>query len=208
MANGFAFRVLLLGAFLTSAAAAQEDGASNPPPQDSNSLDLEILGGVEVRHASEVPFSEKLEIILRYALVSTSRFVAPLYAYPNEIACDDANLERLVGQDGSAAILVPLPTPDQRGRGSEVGGSGTTVALYRPTVTDAVRDARKSWCPQDARHWYFATTYPLEVDIQAEHYLSRNVEQIDAQLRAFRTSKKEGRLAAEPGALDLTEETK
>ena len=144
MAGRFAFGVLLLGAFLASAAAAQDDGASDPPPQDPTTQNLEILEGVEVRHTSEVPVSEKLAIILRRALVPTARLVAPLYAYPNEIACDDVNLDRLVGHEGSAAILVPIPASDEGGREAKGGGSGTTVALYRPTVTDAVRNARKS----------------------------------------------------------------
>ena len=232
MANRFAIGVLVLAALLASAAPAQDHGASDSAPQDSAAQNLEILEGVEVRHTSEVPVSEKLGIILRRALVPTARLVAPLYAYPNEIACDDVNLDRLVGHEGSAAIVVPIPASDEGGREAKGGGSGTTVALYRPTVTDAVRDARKSWCPQDDRLWYFATTYPLDVDIQAEYYLSRNVKRIDEQLRgrrpaarrgrrgarnvkrideqlrAYPTSKNEGRPTDTPGALDKTVETR
>ena len=152
--------LLMLGALFTAGIAAQ---------------DLQALNGVIVRPTIEVGFAEQLELAARRALVPGAKVAAPLHAYSRDLACEDARLGALLGHRGSAAIVVQL--------------GDYTIALYRPTVDDAVTYARQAWCNRTDADWYLATTYPLNGVEEAGHYLSRDVERIEEQLRDFRASR-------------------
>lgn len=107
----------------------------------------QLLGGVVVRPTRDVGFAEKLEIAIKRALVPRSRVVAALHAYDPGIVCRDDRLGLLEGHDGVAAIIV--------------GSDSTTVALYYPTVSEAVTDARQHWCKDQTKTWSFSTAMPL-----------------------------------------------
>ena len=134
------------------------------------------LGGVVVRPTRDVGFAEKLEIAMKRALVPRSRVVAALYAYDTGIVCRDDRLGLLEGHDGVAAIIV--------------GSDSTTVALYYPTVSEAVTDARQHWCKDQTKTWSFSTAMPLSGGIQAEsHFLTRDIEGIEARISGFHSAR-------------------
>lgn len=136
----------------------------------------QLLGGVVVRPTSEVGFAEKLEIAMKRALVPRSRVVAALHAYHPGIVCGDDRPGLLEGHDGVAAIVV--------------GSDSTTVALYYPTVSEAVTDARQHWCKDRNETWKFSTAMPLSGGIQAEgHFLTRDIEGIEARISGLHAAR-------------------
>lgn len=165
----FTAQGLLLLAFSPLALSAQEHTTLDPQILDS---------GVPVRLTTRINFTERVGIVLEGALVPGKKIVEPLYAYEPQTVCGSLS-EELQAHLGTAAIVVSSPDPD------------TDIALFRPTVSAAIEDAKRNWC-QGRTDWFFATTYPLRdlgPDSAKARYLSRDLEKIDEALLAFRTEK-------------------
>lgn len=147
--------------------------------QDLKGIDGEILNGIPVRSIEDVAWTEKVGMLLERVLVPTRQVAAPLYAYDSSVACERDLRTLLAGNDGAAAILVDFENADSR-----------PVALYRPSVEDAVRYAESRLCGNgDASlPWYFATTHPLGGIEEKGRYLSRDVERVEQKLRESHAS--------------------
>lgn len=141
---------------------------------------MELLDGVHVRSLEDVRWTEKVGMLLERVLVPTRKVAAPLYAYDKNVACESDQRTILAGYDGVAAILVDFDTENSM-----------PVALYRPTVEAAVDSAlRLEWCDGSAAEgappiWYFATEYPLGGIEERGRFLSRDIEEVDEQIREF-----------------------
>ena len=161
---------LLLALACGSGLVAQE-----PPPRDSQLLDT----GVPVRPVDDISLTERLGIVFERALLPRKKIVEPLYAYDSDLVCGkQAKPEDLLAHEGTVAIVVVSVAPE------------TDIALYRPTMAEAVRDAIQNWCDSD-REWFFATTYPVGERPTTTRYLSREIDRIDAALLAFGSEEEE-----------------
>ncbi len=151
-------RIVLAGLLV---ALGQTPSAAQPPEN------FTIAGGVVLREASDITFFEHAEILARRALVPGARVVAPLHAYDSDLACDTNRVAALLGHDGSAALVTTV--------------GENMVAFYHRTVDNALRAVEdQHWCAP-GRNWYFATTLPLREPAD-EHYVSLDVERVEAQL--------------------------
>ena len=152
-------RIALTGLLV---ALGQMPSAAQPPEN------VTIAGGVVLREASDVTFFEHAEILARRALVPGARVVAPLHAYDSDLACETDRVAALLGHDGSAALVTTV--------------GENMVAFYHRTVDDALRAVEdQRWCTPAERNWYFATTLPLR-ERADQHYVSLDVERVEAQL--------------------------
>ena len=169
---------LLLGILSMSVTFAQ------PPESQDDELSIQelkaLLEGIPVRPSEDISFADRLFIVLNHAFIQRPN-IATLHAYDPEVACENAHLRPLLGHGGSAAILY---------RSGESANDGEAAfAVYRPTVTDAVVEARREdWC-DNRTSWYFATTYPLDGTVAGKHkpkdYFSWDVELIENTLQNF-----------------------
>ena len=177
---------LLLG-LSTSVTFAQpiESQVDEPSRQEAMFDELSIqelkalLEGIPVRPSEDIGFADRLLIVLNHAFIQRPN-IATLHAYDPEVACENAHLRPLLGHSGSAAILYTWGESD---------GGDAAFAMYRPTVTDAVVEARREdWC-NNRTGWYFATTHPLDGTVAGRHkpkdYFSWDVDLIENTLRAF-----------------------
>lgn len=163
MTQRVARAVLLVSLLVSGVTHAQA-----PSLQDRQVLD----SGIPVRDAAKLSVTEKLGIVFERALLPRKKIVEPLYAYGSSNVCDpNVRVEDWKGHTGTAAIVVVSAEAE------------TDIALYRPTVADAIVDARANWCGAN-RNWYFATTYPLSWN-ETARYVSRDVDRIVEELRTF-----------------------
>ena len=160
--------LLLLGVLLVQGACAQ----------DSANASRQRTADVVVRPVSDVGTIERLTIALTRAFIPGSKVFSPLYAYGREPACSETgdSRETMLSHVGPAALVYD--------------DNGVTRARYHQTTELAIKDAVSSgWCKDDSvTTWSLATTYPLASDEieEQQRYLSRDVDQIDQQLRVQR----------------------
>lgn len=160
------------------------DPASPDPALDLDDLELlmQWLGqGILVEPSSALDFRDRLHLVLRYALLQAPRF-APLYVYDRGVACNGDHLAQLRSHTGSAAILVTsIRTGDEE--------NANALAIYRPTVLDAVTDAALLWCK--ILGWHLATTFPLDgIPTDGDPYAAR-VERVNEALLVYHASEQQ-----------------
>ena len=159
------FRATLV---LTLVLVAAPSTAQPPDPTD----------GVVVRETSQLSWLDHLSILTKRAFVPGSQVVAPLHSYAHEPACDQEQAAPLVGHEGPAALVTQL--------------DGTTVAIYYRTVGHALRAARgHGWCNSSANpsawppnSWTFATTFPVPTWDANHHYVSLDINRVEASMQA------------------------
>lgn len=134
----------------------------------SAAAQIQWSDGVVVRPVDEIDFWEHVSIVATRAFIPGARVVAPLHAYSPDLACEPSRVGILLEHDGSAAILA----------------HSERIAFYHRTTDEAMEAAeRHGWCNRRGE-WYFATTYPLPGDVKIkQHYISRDVDRIEAKLR-------------------------
>ena len=149
-----------------------------------------MVEGVAVHASEDIGLTDRMAILLNHAFLQSPN-IATLYAYDPEIACTNDHLRPLLGHDGSAAILY---TSAREPENENTTDTDIAFAVYRPTVTDALLDARKSWCGRN--DWYFATTHPLGDDIATKKagYVSWDVDLIERKLNEFHGATPQERL--------------
>lgn len=160
------FRATLV---LTLALAAAPSTAQ-PPPDPAD--------GVVVRETNQLGWLDHLSILTKRAFVPGSQVVAPLHSYAHEPACDQDQAAPLIGHEGPAALVTQL--------------DGTTVAIYYRTVGNALRAARDhGWCNSSANpstwrpdSWAFATTFPVRTWDADHHYVSLDINRVEASMQA------------------------
>lgn len=152
-------------------ALAGAPSMAQPPPDPSD--------GVVVRETSQLGWLDHLTILTKRAFVPGSQVVAPLHSYAHEPACDQEQAAPLIGHEGPAALVTQL--------------DGTVVAIYYRTVGHALRAARDyGWCnssanPSDAWRpdsWAFATTFPVPTWDAHDHYVSLDIDRVEASMQA------------------------
>ena len=179
-------RTVLVGFLLTLAQAPVPVAAEQHPP---NPVD-----GVVLRAAEDISFFEHLGILARRAVVPGARVVAPLHTYSRELACDRNQMAELIGHEGSAALVAEV--------------NDIVFAIYYRTVGQALRAVQEhGWCPPEAEataateadttaeaatdpapaagqpdSWYFATTLPIRTLQPLDHYISLDIDRIEASM--------------------------
>lgn len=157
---------------------------------------LDPTDGVRLRETSDLGLLDHLSILARRAFVPGARVVAPLHSYPGRNACDPDQSAALIGHSGSAALVATV--------------GETTFGIYFRTVPQALRAARQyGWCqtPEaaeqaeqiviegpngeeitatvwrpDPSEWDFATTFPVPEWTARDHFVSLDIDRVEASI--------------------------
>ena len=152
-----------------------------------------------VRDARDITTFEQLMIVTRKALAPLAPAdVTPLHAYDGKLACgDDQLLRQFSPRDsryGPAALVAAYDTNRE------------AEAWYFPTPYEAISAARLiGWCDagqDDAGQRYFATTYPIDEDVEGfgepeRRFMSMEADLVAGYIRELEQPESDAALAQE-----------